>query len=100
MIIFAENIISTSRTMPGEFLMIPPGDRAKEERKEYKTRPTKAKWIQEVTSSPSFKPGAFTAEAVQHGMTARQFKEEVLRNPEKYSITTRRRAQFIHNIGV
>ena len=71
-----------------------------QEPSEHKSRPTKAKWIQEVTSSPSFKPGAFTAQAVQRGLTARQFKEEVLAHPEQYDITTRRRAQFIHNIGV
>ena len=66
----------------------------------HKVRPTKAKWIQKVTEDPSFKRGAFTREAIKHHMTARDFKDEVLAHPEKYSITTRRRAQFIHNIGV
>ena len=66
----------------------------------YKHRPTKEKFIQQVTSSPSFHRGAFTAQAVQRGLTARQFKEEVLAHPERYDVTTRRRAQFVHNIGI
>ena len=73
---------------------------AKAHQESYKHRPTREKFIQEVVNSPSFHRGAFTAQAVQRGLTARQFKEEVLAHPERYDITTRRRAQFVSNIGL
>ena len=63
-------------------------------------RPRKApqKFIQEVTEDPSFKKGAFTNQAKEHGMTTKQFMMEVLANPAKYTETTRKRAQFMKNI--
>ena len=61
---------------------------------------TGKRWIQEVVNDPSFQHGAFTRQALEHKMTTQQFKEEVLRHPEKYDLKTRRRAQFMHNIGV
>ena len=68
------------------------------EHNSHKSRPTKEKWIQTVVSSPSFHRGAFTKQALQHKMTARQFMNEVLSHPDNYDITTRRRAQFMANI--
>jgi len=65
---------------------------------EKKADPPKVKFIQEVVSSPSFKAGAFTKQAAAHDMSVKEFKEEVLSNPEKYDTTTRRRAQFLKNI--
>jgi hypothetical protein len=56
------------------------------------------KFIQEVVSSPSFKAGAFTKQAKAHDMTVKEFKEEVISHPEKYDLTTRRRAMFLKNI--
>ena len=55
------------------------------------------RWIQEVVSSPSFKKGAFTAQAKQHSMTTKQFMHHVLENPDDYSTTTIHRAQFMKN---
>lgn len=59
---------------------------------------TKEKWIQEVVDSPKFKRGAFTAQAKEHDKTTKEFMKEVLEHPDKYSTTTRRRAQFMKNI--
>jgi hypothetical protein len=56
-------------------------------------------WIQQVVSSPGFKKGAFTAQAKAHGETAKEFKQEVLAHPERYSEKTRKRAQFMENIA-
>lgn len=56
------------------------------------------KFIQEVVSSPNFKKGAFTAQAKKAGMDTKSFMREVLENPDKYSETTRKRAQFMENI--
>ena len=56
------------------------------------------KFIQEVVSSPKFAKGAFTAQALQKGMKPLEFMKEVLESPEEYSMTTRRRAQFLKNI--
>lgn len=56
------------------------------------------KWIQKVVQNPKFKKGAFTEQAKRHSMTTKEFMEEVLRNPDKYDITTRRRAIFMKNI--
>ena len=54
------------------------------------------KWIQEAVSE--MKEGAFTQQALRHKMTPLEFMEEVLAHPEKYTIKTRRRAQFLKNI--
>lgn len=56
------------------------------------------KFIQEVVSSPKFAKGAFTAQAIHHGMTPKQFMKEVLSKPEEFSERTRKRAQFMENI--
>jgi len=39
-------------------------------------------------------PGAFTAQAKRHGLTAAQFQKEVLAHPDRYDSTTRKRAQL------
>lgn len=57
-----------------------------------------SKWIQSVVGSKDFKAGAFTAQAKKEGMTPMSFMKKVLDNPEDYSVTTRRRAQFLKNI--
>jgi hypothetical protein len=54
------------------------------------------KWIQGVVAS--MKKGAFTKQAKKAGMTPEQFADEVLGHSDKYSLTTRRRAQFLKNI--
>ena len=56
----------------------------------------KEKWIQEATSH--MKEGAFTQQALHHHMTPEEFAEEVLKHPKKYTLRTRRRAQFIKNV--
>ena len=56
----------------------------------------KKKFIQEVVST--MKKGTFTAEAAKHKMNVEAFADEVRAHPEKYSMTTRRRAQFLINI--
>ena len=56
------------------------------------------KWIQSVVESPSFKKGAFTAQAKKAGVSTMEFKDQVLSNPDKYSVTTVRRARFLENI--
>jgi len=56
----------------------------------------KKKWIQEAVSK--MKHGAFTKEALKHKMTPEEFADEVMANPEKYSKTTKKRAQFLINI--
>lgn len=60
--------------------------------------PNPEKWVQSVVSSPDFKKGAFTAQAKAHGMSSLEFMRKVLENPEDFSLTTRRRAQFLDNI--
>ena len=56
-----------------------------------------SKFIQQVVSSPSFKKGAFTKQAKAHDMTTKQMMRHVLKNPDDYDLTTRRRAQFMKN---
>ena len=55
------------------------------------------KFIQDVVSSPKFKKGALTAEAKKSGMSAMDFAQHVLSNPEAHTLKTRRRAQFAVN---
>jgi hypothetical protein len=54
------------------------------------------KWIQGVAES--MKKGAFTKQALKAHMTPEKFADEVLAHPDKYSLITRRRAQFLKNI--
>jgi hypothetical protein len=54
------------------------------------------KWIQEATKS--MKEGSFTAQAKSAKMTTKDFMEEVLANPDKYTERTRKRAQFMKNV--
>lgn len=61
-----------------------------------KRRKTAKKWIQEVVGH--MKQGAFTQQALKHGETPEQYAEDVLKNPKKHTLKTRRRAQFLMNI--
>ena len=56
------------------------------------------KWIQDVVGSPKFKKGAFTKQALKEQETPLEFAQDVLAHPEHFSLKTRRRAQFLHNI--
>lgn len=47
----------------------------------------------------NLKEGAFTRQAKAAGMTVKQFQKTVLDNPDKYTTTTVRRAQFAKNFG-
>ena len=73
--------------------------RSPRETSEDPTEPEPKRWIQEVVSSPSFKKGAFTAQAKRAGKTTKQMMSDVLANPEEYDVRTRRRAQFMKNVG-
>ena len=50
----------------------------------------------DIRIKPS-KRGTFTKAAKQHGMSAQSFANRVLRNPSKYSIAMRKKANFAHN---
>ena len=54
------------------------------------------KWIQEVVGH--MKEGAFTKQAKQHHMSTEGFAKEVKKHPKKFTLKTRRRAQFFRNI--
>ena len=54
------------------------------------------KWIQDVVAH--MKTGAFTAQSARVGKTPTQYAKEVLANPKKHTLKTRRRAQFLENI--
>ena len=54
------------------------------------------KWIQEVVGH--MKEGAFTKQALKKHMTPERFAVEVTKHPKKYTLKTRRRAQFLKNI--
>ena len=56
------------------------------------------KWIQQVVKD--MKKGAFTKQALRHKMTPQEFAKEVLANPKKYTLTTRRRAMFVKNVSM
>lgn len=56
------------------------------------------KWIQKVTED--MKKGAFTKQALRAGMTPEEFADAVMKHPEKHTLTTRRRAQFLINLRV
>lgn len=50
----------------------------------------------DVRIKPS-KRGTFTKAAKQHGMSVQGFANRVLRNPSKYSVAMRKKANFAHN---
>ena len=56
------------------------------------------KWIAGVVRSKKFRSGAFSRQARARGMSTKQFMTEVLAHPNRYELTTRRRAQFLKNI--
>jgi hypothetical protein len=56
----------------------------------------KRKWIQEVVSH--MKQGAFTAQASRKHMSPEELVDDVKKHPKKYTLKTRRRAQFLRNI--
>ena len=58
-------------------------------------------WIQDVTEEmeKDGTEGAFTKQAKRHKMTPIQFAKKVLKNPKKFSLKTRRRAQFVKNVN-
>lgn len=55
------------------------------------------KWIQGVVAH--MKTGAFKAQADRVGKSTKQYAKEVLAHPEKHTLKTRRRAQFVENIS-
>lgn len=57
------------------------------------------KWIQKVVGEKGFKEGAFTKQALKHNMTPKEFAEEVISNPDKYTKTTFHRAMFVKNVA-
>ena len=50
----------------------------------------------DIRIKPS-KRGTFTKAAKQHGMSVQGFANKVLRNPSKYSVAMRKKANFAHN---
>ena len=56
-------------------------------------------WIQEMTSSPSFKKGAFSAQAQRAGKTTAAFARDVLAPGSRASATTKRRARLAQTFG-
>jgi hypothetical protein len=58
-------------------------------------------WIQDVTKEmeKDGTEGAFTKQAKRHKMTPIQFAKKVLKNPKKFSLKTRQRAQFVKNVN-
>jgi hypothetical protein len=59
----------------------------------------KADWIQKVVDSPKFDKGAFTRKAKNRGMTTTELMNDVLSNPNEYTLKTRRQAQFMKNVS-
>jgi hypothetical protein len=53
-------------------------------------------FAQEVMEKPGFRKGALTRKA--RGKMPLEFAKEVLANPEKHDLRTRRQAQFLVNI--
>jgi len=54
------------------------------------------KWIQSVVKN--MKKGAFTKQALQKHLTPEQFATMVGNHPKKFTLKTRRRAQFLRNV--
>lgn len=63
------------------------------------TRKKVDKWEQDVVAEMEEKGtiGAFTKQAKEAGMTTQEFARDVHNNPNKYTLRTRRRAQFMIN---
>ena len=59
----------------------------------------KPDWIQKVVDSPKFDKGAFTRKAKNRGMTTTELMNDVLSNPNEYTLKTRRQAQFMKNVS-
>jgi len=55
-----------------------------------------SKWIQRVVGN--MKEGAFTKQALRKHLTPEEMADEVKKHPKKYTLKTRRRAQFLRNI--
>ena len=55
-------------------------------------------FAQEVIASPSFRKGALTKKAKKHHESALEYAHEVLKNPAKHDMRTRRQSQFLVNI--
>lgn len=68
----------------------------KKELKEQLKGGKKEKWIQKAVSG--MKEGAFTKQALRKGETPSEYASDVLEHPEKHTLKTRRRAQFLKNI--
>lgn len=62
-----------------------------------KRRRTARKWINQVVRH--MKHGAFTKQALRHGETPYEYANDVLAHPGMHTLKTRRRAQFLRNIG-
>lgn len=56
------------------------------------------KFIQKVMSAPGYRKGAMTKKAKAHHMMPLEYAKDVLANPEKHDMRTRRQAQFLVNI--
>ena len=56
------------------------------------------KFIQKVMSAPGYRKGAMTKKASAHHERPLEYAREVLANPEKHDLRTRRQAQFLVNI--
>jgi hypothetical protein len=54
------------------------------------------RWIQQVVGH--MKEGAFTKQAMRKHMSPEKFADEVTKHPKRYTLKTRRRAQFLKNI--
>ena len=57
----------------------------------------KTDFVQKVVKSKNFRKGDFTAKAKRRGMSAEEFQDKVLANPNKYDERTRKQAQFMKN---
>jgi len=60
-------------------------------------RRSSKKWIQKAVAKMD--KGAFTKQALRMGETPVAYEMEVLANPKKHTLKTRRRAQFMKNIA-
>jgi hypothetical protein len=70
---------------------------AEENRERFHPEETKeTRFIQDVVAG--MKHGAFTKQAQKHKMGVEDFADHVLANPDFFTMTTRRRAQFLVNI--
>lgn len=69
-------------------LKLPKFDRGEDELSTYKKKDIRIK---------KSKRGTFTKAAKQHGMSVQGFANRVLRNPSKYSVAMRKKANFAHN---